>query len=111
MPPPFPHIATISTDGLPVVDPDTNNPIPGPATSVESRCLLQQKSSEDIGGTATVADWLGVFPLGVQIGTNSRVAGLGYQFVVVGAPAIQESLMSGASHVEAQLKYVSDLQE
>ncbi len=111
MPPPFPHTATINTNGAPTVDLDTNNPVPGVSTAVETRCLLQQKSSEDIGGTSTVADWLGVFPLGTQLNTNSRVAGLGHEFVVVGAPATQESLMSGSSHVEAQLKYVSDLQE
>lgn len=109
MPPRFPHTATVTTLGAPTVDPDTNNPVPGAGTDAVTRCLLQQKSSEDIGEASTVADWLGVFPLGTPLTTSSRVAGLGHAFVVVGAPAVQESLLTGVSHVEAQLKYVSDL--
>lgn len=110
--PPMPHTVTIRNPGASVRDPKTNNQIPGAPTPFDSPGLLQPLDTAEIGQGGTVlADWMLLLPTGTAISSVSTVTGQSRQFNVFGSPAQMESLITGPTHLEVKLKYVSDLQE
>lgn len=100
-------------------DPDTGNPRetwpaadPPPVDALRGDPAAGAEDREDPADGQTTAEETWAFPAGTTITSRSRVKDGAALYRVVGRPVEARSYLTGAaSHIEARLLFISDLQE
>lgn len=104
---------TVHTPGAATADPDTGNPIPGAPTSVDTVALLVPygpSDAEQTSDVAAAADVTAYMPDDTVMSADSTVTAHAKKWNVVGPPIVMRSPFNPMAYMQANLRYVSDIQ-